>query len=318
MPACAARGRNVRHGIYRETGKPTFKGGACPDRMTTPEGPSWPWATGAAAGATGPGCPEKVFRDEAGEPYRTAAIAHIRGANPGSARYKKMTNDQRWSITNLMLLCGPHHWIVDQDELKYTAEKLQDWKTRHEAEFGQGAADQAGFVTTYRKHVCELHGYHEPPDFERSARVPAADLYVPGQQIREVPGPGRPVPARPGTATRLTVADLPRLTDRTVLLGDPGGGKTTAARMMMRSCAGDPAARTPFLVSVGAYAAEDPLGCSIAEYIERHIPATYECRPPDGLVGRLLRAGEALVIFDGLDEFTAHPATPAASGISPA
>ena len=254
-----------------------------------------------------PGCPEKVFRDEAGEPYRTAAIAHIQGANPGSARYKKkMTNDQRRSITNLMLLCGPHHWIVDQDELKYTAEKLQSWKTRHEAEFGQGAADQAGFVTTYRKHVCELHGYLEPPDFERSARVPAADLHVPGQQIREVPGPGRPVPARPGTATRLTVADLPRLTDRTVLLGDPGGGKTTAARMMMRFCAGDPAARTPFLVSVGAYAAEDP-GCSIAEYIERDLPATYECRPPDGLVGRLLRAGEALVVFDGLDEFTDGP-----------
>lgn len=252
-----------------------------------------------------PGCPEKVFRDEAGEPYRTAAIAHIHGAYPRSARYKpEMTNDQRRSFSNLMLFCGPHHWIVDQDELKYPAERLRRWKARHEAEFGQGTADQADFVTTYRKHFCELHGYLEPPDFERFARVPAADLYVPGQEIRQVPGPGRPVPARPGTATRLTVADLPRLTDRTVLLGDPGGGKTTAARMMMRSYADDPAARTPFLVSLGAYAAEDPPGCSIAEYIERDLPATYECRPPDGLVGRLLRAGEALVIFDGLDEFT--------------
>jgi predicted NACHT family NTPase len=255
-----------------------------------------------------PGCTEKVFKDEAGEPYRTAAIAHIRGAYPGSARYEEeMSDDQRRSFSNLMLLCGPHHSIVDQDEQGYPAEELQRWKARHEAAAGEGNSDEAGFVAAYRGQVCALNGYLEPPNFERSSRVPAGDLYVPTQQVREVPGPGRPQPASQGTAPSLTVADLPRLIDRTVLLGDPGGGKTTAARMLMHSCASDPAARTPFLVSLGAYAAKAPPGCSIAEYIEHDLHATYECQPPDGLVERLLRAGSALVIFDGLDEFPDGP-----------
>jgi hypothetical protein len=248
-----------------------------------------------------PGCMEKVLKDEAGEPFLIAEIAHIHGAYPGSARYTaEMIDDQRRSFSNLMLFCGLHHSMVDQDERGYPAEKLRRWKAEREAEASLGAVDVAGFVAMYRSQVCVLHGYLELPNFERSDRLPAADLYVLTQRIREVPGPGRPLP--PEAAAQLTVADLPRLAGRAVLLGDPGGGKTTAARMLMHSCASDPAARTPFLVELGAYAAAAAPGCSIVEYVESDLRATYGCRPPDGLVDRLLRAGAALVIFDGLDE----------------
>ena len=102
------------------------------------------------------------------------------------------------------------------------------------------------------------------------------------------------------------MADLPRLTDRTVLLGDPGGGKTAAARMMMRSYAGNPEPDAipgqPRRIRGGR-----PAGMLDRRVHRANLPATYECRPPGGLVGCFLRAGEALVIFDGLDEFTDGP-----------
>lgn len=80
--------------------------------------------------------PVIVFVD--GEPVSNVEIAHIRGAVPGSPRYDlTMTDDERRSFANLILLCTPHHKIVDRlhpDD--YPVEVLADWKAQHERDFG--------------------------------------------------------------------------------------------------------------------------------------------------------------------------------------
>lgn len=78
-----------------------------------------------------PDCTNKVIAKDS----NISEIAHIRGLEPGSARYEAdMTDDKRNSYQNLILLCGNCHKIVDDQPDKYTAELLKSWKTKREAE----------------------------------------------------------------------------------------------------------------------------------------------------------------------------------------
>ena len=90
--------------------------------------------------------------------------------------------------------------------------------------------------------------------------------------------------------------------DRSVLLGDPGGGKTTAANVLMHHFALVTDGRVPFLVTLRDYAAAAPLERSVTGHIEHTLETFYQCPAPPGLVDLLLLTGRAVVIFDGLDE----------------
>lgn len=97
--------------------------------------------------------------------------------------------------------------------------------------------------------------------------------------------------------------------DRTVVLGDPGAGKTTlgirvaadvlAGREFVNGAESSPT--VPFVVTLRELA--DPArSTSFVEYIERFSHDSFQAEPPSGLVEFLLLTGRALVIFDGLDE----------------
>ncbi len=61
-------------------------------------------------------------------------ICHIKGEKPESSRYdQQQTNDERHSFENLILLCGPHHKVIDDDETAYTVERLLEMKQSHES-----------------------------------------------------------------------------------------------------------------------------------------------------------------------------------------
>jgi len=78
-----------------------------------------------------PDCDNKIIEEES----NISAIVHIKGLEPGSARYEaNMTDDERNSYQNLMLLCSICHKIVDDQPDKYTAELLKSWKIKREAE----------------------------------------------------------------------------------------------------------------------------------------------------------------------------------------
>jgi hypothetical protein len=91
---------------------------------------------------------------------------------------------------------------------------------------------EAGFLSGYRRHVTEQYGKLEPPDFERRRRVPIPDIYVP-TIITEDLSPERASVSRLVDQPSPSVYDLAERLDRSVLLGDPGGGKTTAANVLM-------------------------------------------------------------------------------------
>lgn len=59
-------------------------------------------------------------------------MAHIRGSRPGSARYDpSMSENQRDSPENLILLCPTCHTRIDKQPEKYTAAHLQEMKQSH-------------------------------------------------------------------------------------------------------------------------------------------------------------------------------------------
>jgi hypothetical protein len=164
-----------------------------------------------------------------------------------------------------------------------------DWRT------------EKSFLASYRRHLIDQHGKLEPPDFDRRRRVPIADIYVP-TSIAEEPSGEQVVATGPIQPPSLNVFDLAMRLDRTVLMGDPGGGKTTAANVLMHHFASDEERLVPFLVTLRDYAAKDPPEYSVVGHIERKLDTFYQCPAPPGLINLLLLTGRATVIFDGLDE----------------
>lgn len=153
---------------------------------------------------------------------------------------------------------------------------------------------EAGFRRDYRQHVVEHHGKLEPPDFDRRRRVPIDDLYVSPTIV--------PVSTGPENPAEMDLWALAGVINRTILLGDPGGGKTTAANVLLHYFASDDERRIPFLVTLREFAAQDPPERSVAGYIRHRLETFYQCPVPGGFIERLLLAGDSVVIFDGLDE----------------
>jgi predicted NACHT family NTPase len=169
------------------------------------------------------------------------------------------------------------------------------------ADPGRDYEAEVKWLARYRRQVQARHGYLVPPDFDRRRRVAVADIYVP-TDIDEDIDPERTVVTREEESSSLTVWDLADRLDRTVLLGDPGGGKTTAANVLADYFAADAGRRIPFLVTLRDYAAKEPPERSVVGHVESTLDTLYQCPVPDGLVERLLLTGRAVVIFDGLDE----------------
>ena len=169
------------------------------------------------------------------------------------------------------------------------------------ADPGRDSRGEAEFLERYRRQARQRHGFLIPPDFDRRRRVRVEDIYVATGVTAEDPSEWPWVP-RGAAAGSPKVWDLAGRLDRTVLLGDPGGGKTTAANVLTDHFAGHAGRRVPFLVTLREYAAQTPIEWSVAECIERSLGTLYQSPAPDGLVERLLLTGRAVVIFDGLDE----------------
>lgn len=99
--------------------------------------------------------PATVFVED--EPFSNLEIAHIHGANPGSPRYRDdMTDDGRRAYANLLLLCGPHHELVDRRRPEdHPASMLREWKEAREARLELDPSALSGFTETQLANMLE-------------------------------------------------------------------------------------------------------------------------------------------------------------------
>lgn len=90
-----------------------------------------------------PDCANRVVEMAGETPIVTAQIAHIRAAKKGGPRYdENMTDEERRSFSNLLVLCTFHHRLIDTKPTgdNYPAELLQEWKEQHEGQLSKDLA----------------------------------------------------------------------------------------------------------------------------------------------------------------------------------
>jgi NACHT domain len=155
---------------------------------------------------------------------------------------------------------------------------------------GADSRARADFLKRYRRHVSEQHGKLDLLDFGRRRRISIADIYVPAVILQEG-----------GKPHELNPSQFAFEIQRTVLLGEPGSGKTTMVNVLMHHYA-TAESRIPFLVTLRDFEPRAQQGRSVIAHIEHQLEAFYQCPAPSGLIEQLLQAGRALVLFDGLDE----------------
>lgn len=85
-----------------------------------------------------PKCPRRVVQIlEDGNPYVYAFVAHICGERGGPRYDPNMSDEERTSFSNMLLLCDGHHKQIDRKPTadNYPAELLRAWKREREGDY---------------------------------------------------------------------------------------------------------------------------------------------------------------------------------------
>jgi hypothetical protein len=79
----------------------------------------------------------------------TGKVCHIKGKKKGSARYdENQSDEERHGFENLILMCGRHHDVIDDDEESYSVDRLHRMKAAHESSTGRISEDDAERAAT--------------------------------------------------------------------------------------------------------------------------------------------------------------------------
>lgn len=109
-----------------------------------------------------PGCVAPLYDTAHGA--WVGQICHIRAKSPGGPRYDPNQNDlDRDSFHNLILLCSPHHKVIDDPSqlAKFTVEVLTQYKQEHESKSHNTILSEAVLERVIKK-VLEEHAPRPP------------------------------------------------------------------------------------------------------------------------------------------------------------
>ena len=79
-----------------------------------------------------PECNEPLFKAFKEKEIHIAEIAHIISVNKGARRDDSLTDIEKGSYDNLILLCPNCHTIIDKNEDDFTEQLIHKWKKNHE------------------------------------------------------------------------------------------------------------------------------------------------------------------------------------------
>ncbi len=185
------------------------------------------------------------------------------------------------------------------DEIACLKEKVTFLTTQNTLDIGAILL----FEAKYREQVACVHSHIKPPHLESGRRVPINDLFV-APRISWVP---RRKTEEPET---MSLSDFLARLYRAVLLGNPGGGKSTASLKICFDLATNYAERllagrevTPAIVVLREFGSQRKISnCSIVQFLEQQANSRYQVAPPAHAFEYMLLNGRMIVIFDGLDE----------------
>lgn len=163
-----------------------------------------------------------------------------------------------------------------------------------------GLARILKFERDFRRQVADRFRFVTPPSLDTNQKVPIEKLYVGAQFASEAIDGGSLISAD----ALLTGAH------RIVVLGNPGGGKSTFLGFLCRKLASSPRNAlvggrnlTPILITLRDYAGEkghNPV--SLLDFVESQARARYQLNVPEGALDVLVATGRVLLLLDGLDE----------------
>jgi hypothetical protein len=142
------------------------------------------------------------------------------------------------------------------------------------------------FGAQLREQVAKSHGAIRMPHLGLHRSIPYDGIYV-----------------RPSLEGVSDLSDLISPGRRSVVLGDPGAGKSTLVAKLAWDVATRPDARVPFLLVLRNFATSfREGGRGLAWYLERLCQDPYNLTAPADAVEYLLGNGRAIVFLDGVDE----------------
>lgn len=163
--------------------------------------------------------------------------------------------------------------------------------------------DYLDFERVYKGQVSLRHENLIPPYIDTVQKFPIDTLYV-HQRFSKV----RPLKGE--NTEPLSEDEFRTKIYRTVILGNPGGGKSTFVTKLCHDLAISGSERilvrrklTPIFVVLRDYGTKKKsFNFSLLQYIESVASSDYQIEPPPGAFEYLLLNGRVMVVFDGLDE----------------
>jgi hypothetical protein len=159
------------------------------------------------------------------------------------------------------------------------------------------------FEKKYRAQIQNRHKHIIPPHFDSARKIPIDSLYVEPSFIAVNKKQSE-------SPNLLKMTNFLSIIYRSVLLGTPGGGKSTLSMKLCHDLAASYSGRllgnrqvTPVLVILRDYGAEKKShNYSLLQYIEAMATSKYQITPPKGAFEYLLLNSRVVIVFDGLDE----------------